>query len=225
MYKILIAEDEKDIRQLLLKSLQGDYEVHMASNGYEALCMFEQSSYDLIIADVVMPIMDGYTFIEKVREKSEVGVMFLTSRGESFDKVHGLKLGGDDYMVKPFELAELKARIEALLRRSHYSNQNNKSLECGVFYLNPSEYICKVKDKTIELSPKLYKLLEIFISHPNRVYTKKQLYDMVWQEDYMYDANTIMVHMSQLRQRVDPEKKYFQTIKGIGYKFKDDDHD
>ena len=222
MYKLLIAEDEKDISALLMKSLQDDYEVHIANNGYEALNMFEKDTFDLIIADVVMPIMDGYTFVENVRKSSQVPVMFLTSRGESFDKVHGLKLGGDDYMVKPFELSELKARIQALLRRSKGFNQEKNIIECGVFYLNPSEYICKVKGKPMELSPKLYKLLEIFISHPNRVYTKRQLYDMVWEEDYMYDDNTIMVHMSQLRQKVDPQKKYFKTIKGIGYKFMGD---
>lgn len=220
MYKILVAEDEKDISSLLLKSLEDDYEVCIANNGYEALNMFHKDTFDIIIADVVMPIMDGYTFVENVRKSSQVPVMFLTSRGESFDKVHGLKLGGDDYMVKPFELSELKARIEALIRRSHGYHQETEIIKCGVFYLNPTEYICKVGAKTIELSPKLYKLLQIFLSHPNRVYTKKQLYDMVWEEDYMYDDNTIMVHMSQLRQKVDPDKKYFQTIKGIGYKFK-----
>ena len=224
--KILIAADEADIRNLIKINLEENgYTVLSAQNGKEALDLLLSEDIHLAILDVMMPIMDGFNLLRKIREYNTIPVIMLTARTDDMDKVLGLGLGADDYLSKPFSVSELIARVGAQLRRSNeYLTPREKSVTT-VTYGNLSmdrEKCCAFKDgKPIELGAKDYKLLLYFVENPERVFTKRQLYHAVWEEDFYYDDNTIMVHISRIRSRIedDPQKpKYLKTIRGIGYK-------
>ncbi len=224
--KILIADDEADIRNLIKINLEENgYTVLSAQNGKEALDLLLSEDIHLAILDVMMPIMDGFNLLRKIREYNTIPVIMLTARTDDMDKVIGLGLGADDYLSKPFSVSELIARVGAQLRRSNeYLTPREKSVTT-VTYGNLSmdrEKCCAFKDgKPIELGAKEYKLLLYFVENPERVFTKRQLYHAVWEEDFYYDDNTIMVHISRIRSRIedDPQKpKYLKTIRGIGYK-------
>ena len=224
--KILIADDEADIRNLVKISLEENgYTVLSAQNGKEALDLLLSEDIHLAILDVMMPVMDGFNLLRKIREYNTIPVIMLTARTDDMDKVLGLGLGADDYLSKPFSVSELIARVGAQLRRSNeYLTPREKSVTT-VTYGNLSmdrEKCCAFKDgKPIELGAKEYKLLLYFVENPERVFTKRQLYHAVWEEDFYYDDNTIMVHISRIRSRIedDPQKpKYLKTIRGIGYK-------
>jgi DNA-binding response OmpR family regulator len=224
--KILIADDEADIRNLIKINLEENgYTVLSAQNGKEALDLLLSEDIHLAILDVMMPIMDGFNLLRKIREYNTIPVIMLTARTDDMDKVLGLGLGADDYLSKPFSVSELIARVGAQLRRSNeYLTPREKSVTT-VTYGNLSmdrEKCCAFKDgKPIELGAKDYKLLLYFVENPERVFTKRQLYHAVWEEDFYYDDNTIMVHISRIRSRIedDPQKpKYLKTIRGIGYK-------
>jgi DNA-binding response OmpR family regulator len=223
---ILIADDEKDIRNLVKISLEENgYNVLTAQNGKEAMDILISQNVQLAILDVMMPVMDGFSLLRKIREHSTIPVIFLTARTDEVDKVLGLGLGADDYIEKPFSIAELVARVGAQLRRSNeYISQKGKP-ETYITYGNLSidkEKCCVYKKgEPIELGAKEYKLLLYFMEHPERVFTKRQLYQAIWEEDYYFDDNTIMVHISRIRNRIedDPQNpKYLRTIRGIGYK-------
>jgi len=224
--KILIADDEVDIRNLIKMSLEENgYTVLAAQNGKEALDMLMSEDINLAILDVMMPVMDGFNLLRKIRERSTIPVIFLTARTDDMDKVLGLGLGADDYLSKPFSVAELVARVGAHLRRSNeYLSPKEKPVP-SITYGNLSidkEKCCVYKDgNPIELGAKEYKLLLYFMENPERVFTKQQLYHAVWDEEYYFDDNTIMVHISRIRSRIedDPQNpEYLKTIRGIGYK-------
>jgi len=226
---ILIAEDEKDIRDLVSLHLsKDDYKVFEAENGIEAINIFESNKIDLAILDVMMPKLDGFAVIKKIRESSTIPVIFVTARDEDMDKILGLGLGADDYMVKPFSPLELTARVQAQLRRYYkYTNsQNVTELVLGDLTLDKESCtLHKVKNR-IELNAKEFKILEFLMENKGKVFTKKQLYEKVWEEPYYGDDNTIMVHISHLRDKIedDPKNpKYLKTIRGIGYKIENVD--
>ena len=223
---ILVADDEKDIRDLIKISLEENgYTVLTAQNGKEAWDILSAQEVHLAILDVMMPVMDGFNLLRKIREHSTLPVIFLTARTDEMDKVLGLGLGADDYLAKPFSIAELVARVGAQLRRNNeYLSPREKS-GASITYGNLSidkEKCCAFKNgEPIELGAKEYKLLLHFIEHPERVFTKRQLYQAVWGEEYYFDDNTVMVHISRIRNRIedDPQKpEYLKTIRGIGYK-------
>lgn len=223
---ILIADDENDIRNLIKISLEENgYTVLTAQNGKEAWDILTNQEVHLAILDVMMPVMDGFNLLRKIREHSTIPVIFLTARTDDMDKVLGLGLGADDYLSKPFSVAELVARVGAHLRRNNeYLAPKGKS-ETRITYGSlaiDKEMCCAFKDGVpIELGAKEYKLLLHFMENPERVYTKRQLYHAVWDEEYYFDDNTVMVHISRLRNRIedDPQNpKYLKTIRGIGYK-------
>lgn len=223
---VLIADDEDDIRNLVKISLEENgYTVVTAQNGREAWEIIKSQEVNLAILDVMMPFMDGFNLLRKIREVSTMPVMFLTARTDDMDKVLGLGLGADDYLSKPFSIAELVARVGAQLRRNNeYLSPKGKEEEIirhGNLVLD-KEKCCAFKDgDLIELGAKEYKILLHFMEHPGKVYTKQQLYRAVWDDDYYYDDNTVMVHISRIRNRIeeDPQKpKYLKTIRGIGYK-------
>ncbi|HHW30056.1 MAG TPA: response regulator transcription factor [Clostridiaceae bacterium] len=223
---ILIADDENDIRNLIKISLEENgYTVLTAQNGKEAWDILMSQEVHLAILDVMMPVMDGFNLLRKIREHSTLPVIFLTARADEMDKVLGLGLGADDYLAKPFSIAELVARVGAQLRRNNeYLSPKEKS-DARIIYGNLSidkEKCCAYKDgEPIELGAKEYKLLLHFIEHPERVFTKRQLYHSVWDEEYYFDDNTVMVHISRIRNKIedDPQKpKYLKTVRGIGYK-------
>jgi DNA-binding response OmpR family regulator len=224
---VLVAEDEKDIRNLLKLHLEENgYTVFTAADGFEALAVFKNNAVNLGIFDVMMPGLDGFNLLRKIRETSQMPVIFLTARGNEMDKVLGLGLGGDDYLVKPFSMAELIARVNAQLRRNYeYSetNQHRKSqLSIGNLSLDEDGCCLYVDGALVELSAKEYLILQFLMKNPDKVFTKKQLYRQVWEEDLYYDDNTIMVHISRLRNKLEADPRnpvYIKTIRGIGYKF------
>lgn len=223
---ILIAEDELDIQNLIKLTLsEAGYTVFAANDGLEALAVFNQHHIDLAILDVMMPKLDGFNLLRKMRETSHIPVIFLTARGDEIDKVMGLGVGADDYMVKPFGTSELIARVAAQLRRhTEYSakNKDDAKIEIGNLTLDNDSCVLYKDGRMIELNAKEYKLLCHFMSAPEKVFTKKQLYRAVWDDDFYYDDNTVMVHISHLRNKIETDSKnpkYIKTIKGIGYKF------
>lgn len=226
---ILVAEDERDIRNLLKINLEENgYTVIAAKDGKEAWDMMQAQTIHLAILDVMMPILDGFSLLRKIRESSTIPVIFLTARADDIDKVLGLGLGADDYLAKPFSMAELLARVGAQLRRSNeYLSQKEKT-HVILTYRDLSidkDICCAYKDgELIELGAKEYKLLLFFMENPEKVFTKRQLYQAVWDGEYYDDDNTVMVHISRIRSRIetDPQKpRYLKTIRGIGYKLHD----
>ena len=221
---ILIAEDEDDIRALLELHLSNKgYRIFQASNGIEALNIISKKSIHLLILDVMMPEMNGFEVIKKIRETSNIPVIFLTAVTEEANKILGLGLGADDYVVKPFSIIEIISRVEAHLRRymKYSTNEFSTRLTNGELVLNLVNYEFKKNSLVIDLLPKEFKMLTLFMKNIGRVFTKKQLYEKIWEEDYLEDDNTIMVHISNLREKIEdnPRKpKYLKTIRGIGYR-------
>lgn len=225
---ILVAEDEEDIRNLIKINLEQEgYRVYPAADGLEALNIADKNTIDLAVLDVMMPKLDGYNLLRKLRERHQFPVILLTARGDDMDKVLGLGLGADDYLVKPFSMVELMARVSAHLRRSkmYYGGDpqtDQKIIAYGNLTLN-KEGCCIYRDgEAVELNAKEFLLIKHFMENPNRVFTKQQLYRAVWNEDLYYDDNTIMVHMSHIRNKLEKDPRnpeYLITIRGLGYKF------
>ena len=218
--KILIAEDDKDLRHLLYEQLTGEgYDVVSASNGKEAYDMFVSESPDMAILDIMMPLMDGFSLLTKIRETSEMPVIFLTAKGDESDKVSGLRLGADDYLVKPWSLNELLARIE-VQKRHIKKNTSDAVITAGNLRMDFTNGIIEKNGKPVGLNAKEYHILKYLSENAGRVVTKKQIYQAVWQDEYIYDDNTIMVQISHLRSKIDDdENKHIDTLVGIGYRF------
>lgn len=226
--RILVAEDEEDLRRLLEIGLTGaGYQVLTAENGARAWGILNEGHLpvDLAILDVMMPELDGISLLKRIRASSTIPVIFLTARDEEPDKVAGLGLGADDYMVKPFSMSELVARVGAQLRRCcQYSSGGNGVsgiLRCGQLTLDRNACEVRVEGRLVELNAKEYHLLGFFMENPGRVFTRKQLYNAVWEDTSYYDDNTVMVHISHLRNKIekDPQNpEYLRTIRGLGYK-------
>lgn len=223
---ILVADDEHDIRNLVKIGLeQNGYTVVTAENGMHALDIFQTQTIHLAILDVMMPVLDGFNLLRKIRETSTLPIIFLTARTEEMDKVLGLGLGADDYLVKPFSIAELIARVGAQLRRSNEYRTNKETADLVITYGNlviDKEKCSAYKSGIpIELSAKEYKLLLYLLENTERVFTKRQIYQNIWEEDVYFDDNTVMVHISRIRNKIedDPQyPEYLKTIRGIGYK-------
>jgi DNA-binding response OmpR family regulator len=221
---ILIAEDDNDIRELIKLHLsKEDYTVFLAEDGKKAIDIFDTNDIDLAVLDIMLPFVDGFNILRHIRNTSEIPVIFLTARGNDEDKILGLGLGGDDYMVKPFSPIELTARIQAQLRRyyRYATGKQNDRIVLGYLILDKTS--CEVLRNNIplELNAKEFKILELLIENPGKVYTKKQIYETIWEDTYYGDDNTIMVHISHIRDKIeeDPKKpQYLKTIRGIGYK-------
>jgi DNA-binding response OmpR family regulator len=225
---ILVAEDEDDIRNLLRISLTDEgYNVFPASDGLEALSVLQLEEIHLAVLDVMMPRLDGFNLLRKIREFSTVPVIFLTARADDMDKVLGLGLGADDYLAKPFSMSELLARVAAQLRRSTaYLNGGPTKdfppiLDYASLRLDTASCTVYKNGTPVDLNAKEYLLLKLFMENSERVFTKRQLYAAVWDDDSYYDDNTVMVHISHLRNKIetDPQNpEYIKTIRGIGYK-------
>ncbi len=221
---ILIAEDEEDIRHLLAMHLrQEGHTILEAADGQEALEQFARSPVDLILLDVMMPRLNGFQVLTRVRESSDIPVIFLTAQLEEEDKILGLGLGADDYVVKPFSLLEIASRVNAQLRRFlTYSGGNRRViLRNGPLEMDCDNYTATKNGQPLELNPKEFKILSLLMENPGKVFTKKQLYESIWEEVYYGDSNTIMVHISHLREKIEDNPKdprYLKTIRGIGYR-------
>ncbi len=223
--KILIADDDANIAELVSLYLEKEgYETKKAANGREALRLMQSFNPDLLILDIMMPEMDGYEVCREVRRISSVPIIMLTAKGETFDKVLGLELGADDYMVKPFDTKELVARVKAVLRRTAApETKNEKRVLYPGLLINLSNYSVTFMGKEIEMPPKELELLYFLAVHPNQVFTREQLLNQIWGYEYYGDTRTVDVHIKRIREKIDQggeESTWsIKTVWGVGYKF------
>ena len=226
--RILLADDDKEIRNLLKIYLERElYMVDTAINGEEALHLFNQNKYNLVILDLMMPKIDGIEVCKKLRDKTNIPILMLTAKDHEVDKILGLSIGADDYITKPFSIHEVIARVKALMRRflvlgSNNTVQEKTTLSFKGLTINLNTYTVHTNKEEISLTGKELELLKFFTSNPGQVFTKTQLFRNVWDDNYIEDDNTVMVHIRKLRKKIeiDPSNpKFIQTIWGIGYKF------
>ena len=223
--KILIVDDDTNICELLrLYIAKEGFEASIANDGETALKMFDSVSPDLILLDIMLPGLDGWQVCRELRKKSSVPIIMLTAKGEVFDKVLGLELGADDYVVKPFETKEVVARINAVLRRSGKNNgrqDDSKEVSYENLTINLTNYELRVKGQQVDTPPKEMELIYHLASNPNRVFTRDQLLDEVWGFDYYGDSRTVDVHVKRLREKLEgvSDKWALKTVWGVGYKF------
>ena len=223
--KILLVDDDPNIRQLVnLYLVKEGFEVDMAERGDEALKKVLASPPNLMLLDVMLPGMDGWQVLRETRKTSNVPIIMLTAKDETFDKVLGLELGADDYIAKPFDMKELVARIKAVVRRYQTpdSADANKALSFPGLTVNISQYTVNYMGKELEMPPKELELLNFLASHPNQVFTREQLLEQVWGYDYFGDSRTVDVHVKRLREKLTEGEKLgwqIKTVWGVGYKF------
>ena len=223
MLKILLVDDDPNIRQLVNLYLQKEgFEVMMADRGDEALKMFKASPPNLILLDIMLPGMDGWQVCREVRKISNIPIIMLTAKDETFDKVLGLELGADDYVAKPFDMKELVARIKAVSRRFQAADAPEKELVFPGLTININQYTVMYMGKELEMPPKELELLYFLASHPGMVFKRDQLLQQVWGYDYFGDSRTVDVHVKRLREKLTEGEKLgwqIKTVWGVGYKF------
>jgi two-component system response regulator ResD len=220
--KILVADDEEKMRQVIKIYLKNEgYLVEEASNGKEALEKIAINKFSLILLDVMMPEVDGWTVCRSIRLKSSVPIIMLSARGEEYDKLFGFELGVDDYITKPFSPKELVARIKAVLKRSGGGNiVNTNMIKIGAIEIKPMSKQVFLEDKELALTPKEFDLLNFLSKNPEIVYSREQLLNQVWGYDFVGDLRTVDTHVKQLREKLGIYKKYIHTVWGTGYRLK-----
>ena len=221
---VLIVEDDQNIAELLRLYLEKEgYVAAIASDGGAGVEMFRKLQPDLVLLDVMLPVMDGWTVLQNIRKDSMTPVIMLTAKGETTDKVSGLKMGADDYITKPFEMKEVLARIEAVLRRGGGQEEKapSKRLVFDKLIIDLDAFELIVDGKKVDTPPKEMELLFHLASSPNRVYTRNQLLDEVWGFDYFGDSRTVDVHIKRLREKLEGVSSQWslKTVWGVGYKF------
>lgn len=221
--KILLVDDEERIREMIREymSLEG-YHMDEASDGVEALNLFKKQNYSLVILDVMMPKMDGWSVCREIRKTSQVPIIMLTARGEEYDKLFGFELGVDDYILKPFSPRELLARIKVFIRRSSLPCGNTQDKSAASFEGLVVEFDSRnvhVDGELKNLTPKEYELLKFFIENPNKVFSREQLLNSVWGYDFIGDDRTVDTHVKMLRETLGDYRKFIVTVWGTGYKF------
>ena len=219
---ILVVEDDNNISNLIKMYLDKEgFDVRIAADGGKAIAEFQKSVPDLILLDIMLPVMDGWAVCAKIRETSKVPIIMLTAKSEVFDRIQGLEMGADDYIVKPFEMKELLARINAVLRRTEIPVDTSKILRFDKLTINLDAYELTVDGKKIDTPPKELELLYHLAATPNRVYTRNQLLDEVWGFDYFGDSRTVDVHIKRLREKIEnvSDQWALKTVWGVGYKF------
>ena len=222
MDKILIVDDDQNICELLRLYIEKEgFSTVIANDGKQALEIFEEENPVLIMLDIMLPGLDGWQVCREIRKKSQVPIIMLTAKGEVFDKVLGLELGADDYVVKPFEAKEVVARIKAVLRRSGQQGEAVKEVKYDKLSINLTNYELKVNGVQVDTPPKEMELIYHLASNPNRVFTRDQLLDEVWGFDYYGDSRTVDVHVKRLREKLEgvSDKWALKTVWGVGYKF------
>lgn len=224
-HKILLVEDDTAISDMVKSQFTREgFEIATAYDGEQALQSFANDTFDLILLDLMLPKLDGMEFLKIIREKSMIPILIMSAKDGDLDKALGLGFGADDYIAKPFSMIELVARVKAAIRRATYYSrpeQETKILSVGDLTLDLDNFSAQKRGSEIKLTAKEFQILKLFISHPNRVYTKAQIYSLVWEDDYYGDENVINVHMRRLREKIedDPSSpQYIKTLWGIGYK-------
>ncbi|GAB6930830.1 response regulator transcription factor [Paenibacillus sp. JCM 10914] len=229
--RILLVEDDNDINQLIESQLKQDhYHVESARDGEEALALFQKEMFDLILLDLMLPKVNGMDLLRRIRETSKVPVLIISAKGSDLDKAMGLGFGADDYISKPFSMIELTARVQAAIRRSTlYSETDSTPTEPPVItykdlILNLQSFSAKTKNKSIPLTAKEFHILKLLMTNHSRVFTKEQIYQLIWEDEYYGNENVINVHIRRLREKIEEDPstpQYIRTIWGIGYKMGD----
>ena len=223
MTKVLIVEDDGNIAQLLQLYLEKEcFETQTAPDGGRGVELFRSFQPDLVLLDIMLPVLDGWGVCRKIRETSDTPIIMLTAKGETEDRVGGLEMGADDYIVKPFEMKEVLARIRAVLRRYGGAEETSaKKLSFDRLVINMDSYELLVDGKRVDTPPKEMELLFHLASSPNRVFTRNQLLDEVWGFDYFGDSRTVDVHIKRLREKLEgvSDQWSLKTVWGVGYKF------
>ena len=219
---ILVVEDDRNISDLIRMYLEKEgFDVRIAYDGGKAVEEFDREAPDMVLLDIMLPVMDGWSVCAHIREKGSTPIIMLTAKGDVTDRITGLEMGADDYLVKPFEMKELMARINAVLRRSEIPDDTKKRLTFDKLVIDLDSYELLVDGKKIDTPPKELELLYHLASTPNRVYTRNQLLDEVWGFDYFGDSRTVDVHIKRLREKVEGVSNQWElkTVWGVGYKF------
>ena len=222
--KLLIVDDDSNISELLKIYFENEgYDVKTASDGVEGLNFFKIFEPDLVLLDIMLPKKDGWQVCREIREMSSKPVIMITAKGEVFDKVLGLELGADDFVVKPFDMKELSARVKSVLRRykAHANQNDDEVVKFENIEISRQKYELKLKGKSVDIPPKELELLYFLASNYNRVFTRDQLLDKVWGFDYLGDSRTVDVHVKRLREKLEgaSDKWILKTVWGVGYKF------
>ena len=221
--RVLIVDDEKLIVKGIRFSLEkDDYEVDTAYDGGEALEKAKENTYDVILLDLMLPVMNGMEVCRQIREFSDVPIIMLTAKGEDMDKILGLEYGADDYITKPFNILEVKARIKAILRRTRAAKKNVEEnvIVNGDVRLDKDNRRVQICGREINLTGKEFELLEFLVANPGKVYGRAKLLQLIWGKDYPGDERTVDVHVRRLREKIEPnpsEPRYVQTKWGVGY--------
>ena len=226
--RVLVVDDEKLIVKGLKFSLeQDDMKVDCAYDGGEAVSLAKENQYDIILLDVMLPVLDGFEVLKQIREFSNVPIIMLTAMGDDMDKILGLEYGADDYMTKPFNILEVKARIKAIIRRSGKNvkgEEEEKVITKGDLVMDIDARRVVIEGKEINLTAKEFDVLELLLSNPNKVYSREKLLNTVWGSEYPGDVRTVDVHIRRLREKIEKtpsEPKYVYTKWGVGYYFKE----
>ena len=224
--KVLVVDDEKLIVKGIRFSLEQDgMDVDCAYDGQEALDLIQKNEYDVVLLDVMLPVLTGFEVCQQVREFSDVPIIMLTAKGDDMDKILGLEYGADDYITKPFNILEVKARIKAIIRRSnagHSHDENPKLLTYDVLKVDCDSRRAYIDEKEVNLTAKEFDLLELLMVHTNKVYSREELLNTVWGYDYPGDVRTVDVHIRRLREKIEnkpSDPKYIHTKWGVGYYF------
>lgn len=226
--KILVVDDDTDIREMLCNYFSKEgYETSSAEDGYKALQILKSESLSLVLLDIMMPKLDGYETISKMREFTDIPVIFLTARGEQMDKVSGFIKGCDDYVVKPFDFTELSFRIRAILKRTckNMNQDENYIIKVKDLEISTKEYSVKKDEEYIKLTPKEFEILYLLASNKGRVYSTRTIYELIWKDAFLENDNSVLVHIRNLREKIGDkfkESKYIKTIWGVGYKIEKD---
>ncbi len=220
--RVLVAEDEERLRKIVRTYLQRDgYEVLEARNGQEAIDLLDENAVDLVILDVMMPEVDGWSVLRQLRSESDLPVIMLTARGDEEDKLFGFELGAEDYMTKPFSPRELMARVRVVMKRRE-KRAAESFVKMGEIVLSPQSHQVQVDGSEIVLSPKEYELLFYFVNNAHRVLTREMILDRVWGYDYFGDDRTVDTHIKRLRKKLGVAGKQIVTVRGAGYRFEED---
>lgn len=222
MKKILVVDDDINICELILLYLKKEgYDVILAYDGQKALEIIKKELPDLVVLDIMLPGIDGYDVCCEMKKYINIPTIILSAKGDTFDKVLGLKLGADDYMVKPFDPRELVARIDAVLRRTNSIDKKGNYIELPHLNIDRDKYIVVIQNKTIQLPKKEMELLYFLVKNKGKVFTREQLIDYIWGIDFFGDTRTIDVHIKRIREKLEPIKHLYniKTIWGVGYKF------
>lgn len=218
MQKVLVIEDEEGLRDILKTYIENNgYEAIIAENGTVGLEYFNNNNISIVLLDIMLPDISGWSILKSIREKSKVPVMMITARGEEYDKLLGFELGADDYVVKPFSPKEVIARIKAILSRSEASSNDDKA-EYGGISINLSSREVTIDDKKIELTPKEFDLLKLLVDYKGKVVSREKCLNDVWGYDFYGDLRTVDTHIKQLREKLGEKRNLIKTVWGIGYK-------